>query len=190
MSHAASTDTNIQGIIDASAGLIQLTIDNFDADISSPNGKMSTHALATIAFQPTSSKEHEKENEILVRRISKEEMSKNLPDAEDLLLDVSYHCSKKPPMIELPDQEVSQQMKLYQQNSNSRAEDYDMQFLQEVISSDNCPEYNGFNTILCREQGHSLQPKTNVVYIPLQDTSPNRPKNYLEFYPESQRYYN
>ena len=71
MSHSASTNTNIQGIKDASAGLIQLTIDNFDADISSPNGKMSTHALATIAFQPTSSKEHDYGNEILVRRISK-----------------------------------------------------------------------------------------------------------------------
>ena len=72
-------------------------------------------------------------------------------------------------------------MKLYQQNSNSRAEEYDMQFLQEVISSDNCPEYNGFNTRLCREQGHSLQPKANVVYLPLQDTSPTDPKTILNY---------
>ena len=82
-------------------------------------------------------------------------------------------------MVELPDQEGTQKMELYQQNSNSRAEEYDMQFLQELISSYNCPEYNGFHTRLCREQGHSLQPKTNVIYLQLQDTSPTDPKIIL-----------
>ena len=50
---AASADMVKQGISDANDGLIQVVADNFDTDISSPNGKLSTHSLAMIIIQPT-----------------------------------------------------------------------------------------------------------------------------------------
>ena len=50
---ASYTDTSVQGLADSSSGLVQIIADNFDADISSPNGKLSTHALAMIAIQPS-----------------------------------------------------------------------------------------------------------------------------------------
>ena len=57
---AAFTDTCVQGITDARTGLIQIIFDNFDADISSTNGKLSTHALAMIAISQPSSAQSEK----------------------------------------------------------------------------------------------------------------------------------
>ena len=45
-------------------------------------------------------------------------------------------------------------------------------FIQEVITTDKCLEFNGYNTKLCREQGHSLAHKTKVVYLPLTDKPP------------------
>ena len=48
---AASSDPSKQGISDARQGLIQVVADNFDCDICSPNGKLSTHSLAMIVTQ-------------------------------------------------------------------------------------------------------------------------------------------
>ena len=47
---AASTNPANQGISDSKDGLIQIVADNFDSDISSLNGKLSTHS---IIMQPT-----------------------------------------------------------------------------------------------------------------------------------------
>ena len=66
-----------------------------------------------------------------------------------------------------------------QQVSNSKAEENELQFLRDAISLGNCPEYNGFNTKLCREQGHSTEPKTKVVYFPLMNNSPSDPKTMM-----------
>ena len=43
---------------------------------------------------------------------------------------------------------------------------------QEVITTDKCPEINGYNTKLCRGQGHYLAPKTKVVYLPIIEKPP------------------
>ena len=43
----------MHGISKAENGLVQIVVDNFDADISSPNGNLSTHSLATIIMQPS-----------------------------------------------------------------------------------------------------------------------------------------
>jgi len=48
-----------------------------------------------------------------------------------------------------------------------RAEEWDFAFFQDIQSCDQCPEFNGYNMKLSREQGHTLKPKTNIVYLPL-----------------------
>jgi hypothetical protein len=45
---AAVTDIKLSGISDADKGLVQVIVDNFDAEIASQNGKLSTHSLAVI----------------------------------------------------------------------------------------------------------------------------------------------
>lgn len=175
--HASYSDAGLQGLSDAGDGLIQIVADNFDADISSPNGKLSTHALAMIVIQP-SAKSPEKSPEKHIRRIKKEEMSQKLPE-DDETLDLVYQCTQKPVMNEVPQPQVSQKITQFQQVANSRAEEIDLQFLHDIITLENCPEYNGYNTKLCRDQGHSEKPKTNVVYLPLMDSPPADPKTIM-----------
>ena len=51
-----------------------------------------------------------------------------------------------------------------------RAKEKDLEFLKSVHAGS--PEYNGYNTKKAREEGVSLQVKTNVVYLPLIDVPP------------------
>ena len=44
--------------------------------------------------------------------------------------------------------------------------------MKEVLTDDNCPEYMGYNTRACREQGLDKKVKTQVVYLPLIDSPP------------------
>jgi hypothetical protein len=47
-----SYDPSQQVISNAKDGLVQVVVDYFDADIYSPNGKLSTHSLTMIIIQP------------------------------------------------------------------------------------------------------------------------------------------
>ena len=49
----AAKDPSVHWISSAESGLVQTIVDNFDADIHSPNGKLSTHSLAMILTQPS-----------------------------------------------------------------------------------------------------------------------------------------
>ena len=51
---AATMERSCHVISDASEGLVQEVVDNFDAEISSQNGKVSTHSLAVLVTQPES----------------------------------------------------------------------------------------------------------------------------------------
>ena len=46
-------------------------------------------------------------------------------------------------------------------------------------TSQECPEYNGYNTKLCREHGHSLKHKTKIVYLLLIDKAPADPSTIM-----------
>ena len=54
---SATTDWNVHGVSSTDDGLVQVIIDNFDADVSSVNGKLSSHALAMIVTQPMKTNE-------------------------------------------------------------------------------------------------------------------------------------
>ena len=48
-----------------------------------------------------------------------------------------------------------------------RALDNDFAFFQDVLVETKCPEYNEYNTRLCREAGMNTKPKTEVAFLPL-----------------------
>ena len=48
----ATIDVTLTGICNADSGLVQVVVDNFDADISSQNGKLATHSLAVPLTKP------------------------------------------------------------------------------------------------------------------------------------------
>ena len=56
--------------------------------------------------------------------------------------------------------------------SIDRTRQTDFEFLCDVTPVHNTSEFGGFNTSRSRDMGHSVKPKTNVVYLPLIDMAP------------------
>ena len=75
-----------------------------------------------------------------------------------------------------------------QRLSNIRADESYFKFLRDVIQNPMCPEYNGCNTELCRDQGQSLQHKTQVTYMPLIDITPSHPDTIMTAMSEAQKH--
>lgn len=71
--------------------------------------------------------------------------------------------------------------------SERRAKELDLSFLSELINDKNCQEYNGFNTKVTRQQGESLKPKTQAVYLPLIDMPPSNPDTMMTALQEAKR---
>ena len=122
---AAAADPSVREISSTEGGLVQTVVDNFNADIHSPN------------------------------------------DEDEAPL--HYAGEKKPPMPELPELHLPNEVKAHQRISNDRAAELDFQFMHDMNTLPNCPEYNGDNTKVCREQGHMWKKKTKIVYLPLID---------------------
>lgn len=71
--------------------------------------------------------------------------------------------------------------------SVSRARQEDFQFLAEIISLDNTPEFGGYTTRRAREQGHSVKTRTKALYLPLIDMAPAEPTTMLTAMVEAQQ---
>ena len=96
---AVAVDPNQQGISDARQGLIQVVADNFDCDISSPNGKLSTHSLAMIITQPGCRDDKYSNDDI--KHLRKDELPQPIDDWHDESV-VQYYGKKKQIMPTVP----------------------------------------------------------------------------------------
>ena len=63
--------------------------------------------------------------------------------------------------------------------AETRAKELDFQFMKDMNASTDCPEYHGYNTKVCREQGHILKRKTSIVYLPLIYKAPADPNTIM-----------
>ena len=63
--------------------------------------------------------------------------------------------------------------------SLNRTQETDFAFWQDVITSDNCPEFNGYNTRECREAAKYINARTNADYLPLIDMTPSDPDTIM-----------
>ncbi len=169
-----SENTRIHGLFDASDGLIQTVIDNYDANIASLNGLQSTHALAMLLCQNGQANNSGTGFDYTFPRITKKEMSQPLDDPVPLHM---YHGPKHPDMIQLPpgNAEDHDQIEQHATVSVSRARELDVGFLKTVVASDNACEYGGFLTKTARDQHHTIKPATAVQYRPLLDMKPSDP---------------
>jgi hypothetical protein len=184
---AATKDLKPSGIDQGNPGLIQSLVDHFDADISSQNGKVSTHSLAVLMTQPMqSSNDHTTcESESIVR-ISKADMNKPI----EYNIPVSRY--QGPKTVPMPDRSAKKSvlpLKVLCSSviSERRAKELDVAFMIDVINTDSCPEYNGYNTMITRDEGVLLKPKTQAVYIPLIDTTPSDPDTIMMALHETKR---
>ena len=175
---AAAEKIKLAGIADASNGLVQGIVDNFDADISSPNGKQSTHSLAILLTQYScnTTENENQENRSRIKRLRR--------NSTDVPYDVKvskYQGSKQPMMQETCNEKPVPLLKMLceQAISERRASEFNYSFMKEIITKDGCPEYNGYSTKDARESGQYLKPKTKAVYLPLIDLKPSDPDTML-----------
>ena len=176
---AITKDSNLKIIKDSREGMVQVIVDNFDADISSPNGKLSTHSLAVIVAQKDSNQTVRGVDYIpRFRRLNKKEMSKPIDYNHPI---VRYQGPKNPEMPVIASLKQVSPLKVlaHQVLSKSRSESVDLDFLNKIIKGNNVPEFNGFNTAETRRQGQSIQLKSNTEYTPLIDMSPSDPDTMM-----------
>ena len=176
---AAATSPALQGISDSDSGLIQVVVDNFDADISSQNDKLSTHSLAVLVTQPTSSNQSEyPDNKEAINRVNKNDMTKPI----DYNINVeSYKGPVKPKMPIHAANKTVMSLKILAETAivSTRARETDFLFLKEMSNNDNCPEFNWYNTQICRDQGHLPKFKTKAMYMPLINMMPSDPDTIM-----------
>lgn len=168
---AASHIASLHGVSDAHDGLIQFMMDNFDQEGSSANGKKSTDSLAVIMTQPQSNVSSEPKEETTIRRFSKQEARRPIEYDDEV---IRYHGPKKPHMpaaFTVPEftTDKDSEVELDVLDSERRAKEIDLSFLQVIHKRPDCPEYNGYNGERIRGSGQCVQPKTCVTYMPLID---------------------
>lgn len=177
---ATTMKSSLPGLSTSSESLVQVIVDNFDTDIASQNGKSSTHSLAMLLTQPESNSESETVHGQgdTICRVEKDDMG------EPLKYDVEvqrYNGPKKPPMPQNNPKRSVQPLRVLAQQaiSQRRASEMDFAFLQDMVNTPDCPEYNGYNTRAARRQGQSPQPNTKAVYLPLIDMIPSHPDTMM-----------
>ena len=145
---AATNDIQLSGIHEGDGGLIQTLVDNFDADISSQNGKLTTHSLAMLITQPCTQPDENQNIPSTIPRVSKADMSQQT----DFELPIQrYQGPKKVPMPDNCSKKFVPPLKVLCSCIIAK-ERADFLFMSEINSNDNCPEFNGFNTSVAREQ--------------------------------------
>ena len=140
-------------------GVVHAIADNFDANITSPNGLKSTHALAQLLTQVCPNNKEDQED-TTIRRLKKENVKDSTPSG----IPISYcHGPKKPEMSEkvlrksvLPLKVFAQQRILVQ-----RSKFHDFDFLRSAAAKPSTPELGGFKLSLheCRDRDLNLVPK-------------------------------
>lgn len=158
-------------------GLRHCICDNFDVEIASPNCKICVHCLAMIMAKvrlPGNASLDVVPKRKTIKRQPTQDRSK--PIKYDVQQE-TYDGPKKPPMP--PEQAINQVPPLSfltaQVISVRRALENDFAFFQDIFADQKCPEYNGYNTRLCREAGMLPQPKTEVAFLSLIDRPPAHP---------------
>ena len=101
-------------------------------------------------------------------RLSHSDVNLPIDDDEDET-PLHYAGEKKHHMPELPEVHLPDEFKTHQRISNDRAAELDFHFMQDMNTLPNCPDYNGYNTKVCCEQGHILKTKTKIVCLSLID---------------------
>ena len=182
---AASEDLDLRGAIKADDGLVQVIVDNFDANISSQNGLKSTHSLALLLAidNPAPCFQAEVPH---IPRLSHAESRKPI----DIEVPIErYNGPKKPPMpAKFALKHVPPLSFLaHQKVQLFRSQTTDLAFIKQVTSEPNTPEFGGYNTRICRTQGHAIKPATRAIYTPLIDMSPANPDTILTAMKEAER---
>ena len=183
---AATRDMKLSGITQGSLELIQAVAENFDAEISSHNGEITTRSLTMLITQPTNVSDDEQNTRESIPRISKSDMSR------EIVFEIPVQRYQGPKIIPVPDNCSKRSvlpLKILCSAilSERRAKELDIAFLRDVTNNEVCPEYNGYNTMVTRQQGVLMQPKKKAVYLPLVNMTPSDPGTIMRVLHEANR---
>ena len=123
--------------------------DNFDVLISSQNGLKQTHDLAMILTQYSSSKKQEHLNFTRLPKLA----------LKDIELDDTpitfYKGPKNPkmPLHEVANSVLPLKVLTHQKVALRRSQEQYFSFFYDMASISDVPEYSGYNTRKCRENG-------------------------------------
>lgn len=164
----ASKQVTSRGLVNTSlsrAGLVQVVVDNFDANISSQNGLRSTHGFAMLLTCETG--ENAKKLDT-TPRLRKEDMTSQIER------DVPVHRYDGPKKPEMPPTRATKSvLSLRVLASQVVAANWppvgDFYFFSRIVGRNACPEWNGFNSHLNRTEVQTMIPATTCVYTPLID---------------------
>lgn len=113
-------------------GLLQVVVDNFDAELSSPNGLVATHDMAIIETRSESAPRLASET---IPRISKADMSKPIcPEEQDEII-VYHGKAEKPVPPALMPSDLTAEYFEAQRISDERAGDMDFTFLKVICAT-------------------------------------------------------
>ena len=101
-----------------------------------------------IMTQPSGTHDHDPDTSV---RLKHSDMKLPIDDENDEV-PVNYVGQKKPPLPALPVSVLPDNFMAQQLTSSDRARELDFQFFNDMHTSQDCPEYNGYNTKLCHEQ--------------------------------------
>ena len=142
--------------------------DHFDAAILSPNCKRCVHCLAVIMAQVRTSGISSLGEVAPKRKTIKRQLmqDRSTPVKYDVQQE-TYNGPKKLPMT--PEQAVHHLPPLSllasQATTKQRALDNEFAFLQDIHMESKSPEFNRYNTRLCRQSGMLPQPHTEVYLV-------------------------
>ena len=166
----ANSKMDTVGLNISNSGLLQGVGDNFDQQICSQNGKIQTHSKVLLMTQSDYEEDDSKAEEV-TPRISKSDMAQPIP----YVIEVCRYTGTKnliPHGSALTKQVPSLANLTETVMVLNRAREKDFEFLKSVHANQECPEYNGFNTMKAREEGLLLHKTTKTIYLPLIDMPP------------------
>ena len=176
ISAAAHASNENLSMLKNSDGLVQGVSDNFDANISSQNCIKQTHSLATIVLQHQQN--NSEINREIIPRLKQSELAKVKLEEPEIKF---YKGEKKPAMpakFALPAPPKPEFLHI-QKQTVQRSQTIDFGFLKEILTKESVPDFSGYNTMLRRNSGNTLKPKTNILYRPLINKIPSDPSTIL-----------
>ena len=129
------------------------------------------HTLVGYAALTNQTRKHSNEGDGYILRLKKGEMK------DAVMEDVAIYYYKGTKKTTIPENEAVHHVLplkvLTQKMLLSRyTEDKKFQFIEDITSKTDVPEYSGYNTKLTRESGQSKKGRTTIMYTPIIDRKP------------------
>ena len=169
--------------LDPDGRLIGAWFDNYDLNVTTPNGQRETHAMAVEWRQQAREDVSCNDGDYVVPRLSKEEMkSVKLSEISNVPM-LHFQGPKKPNPPNVDVEGAGANVCTPDLDGVARGLKADVEWLTKLVKSDNddeetCPEWSGYMAAAAREKEEKKK-ATKYVFGPLIDATPSHPDTVL-----------